>query len=86
MVSQTAAPQDSKKISSFTLISMIAQKNGSPFSGKIVLPAKEPPRGSSRNDEGFIDGKALNESQRFFRVDNSVGLGDQDNQYRDSGC
>jgi hypothetical protein len=84
MVSQTAAPQDSKKISSFTLISMIAQKNGSPFSGKIVLPAKEPPRGSSRNNEGFIKGEALNES-RHFRVDNSVGLGDQDNQYRDNG-
>jgi hypothetical protein len=86
MVSRIAESQNSKRISPFTLISKFARENDIPFSGKIVSPTKEPPRGSSRNDEGFIDGKALNESQRFFRVDNSVGLGDQDNQYRDSGC
>ena len=90
MVSQKAEQQNSKKVSPFTIISQIAQKNGIALSGKIVSPIQDPRQGSLRRKvvEGkdfVLEGEPLSQLS-YFRENNSIGLGDNDNQYRDSGC
>lgn len=86
MVSRKGTQQHSKK-STFKTILKIAQENGIT---KVVLPTQPPLKGSFREKdvEGrdfVLQGESLSQLP-YFKVDNSIGLGDQDNQYRNSGC